>query len=463
MEQRADIWPHTSRILPWLLAGFLVLLFLVPITEVQLDIPSPVDADVDRFALAGAIAIWILAACLGRRPPLRVERPQLFFWATLAFVCIALISLVMNIADLTSHDLLDLAQNRLALLISLVVFGFFAVAAMRPSEVTNFSVLVIVLASITAVGIIWEGRFGYNVFYTLIGHIFDPIGSVTGSPTDIHPELSDQSRKVIVGPTENGLAATTMLVMALPFAIVGFMEARGDRRWLYALAVALILGAALSTERKTAVLTPVAACTVIAAYRPRAAVRTLPLAVVLIGFIHFASPGALGTVSTLKETFTSNSSVGRSDDYTAISPEFLARPLLGWGYGTRDISQVDSVRILDNEYLNELLTVGLIGTAAFIAMIIAAMVVADRAIRGANPTRAGPALAASAACMVFLVASFLFDSMSFAQAPYMFFFVAAIAVAAASQEIPVRVGEGADAPAARPPQVRSRQAQLDPH
>jgi hypothetical protein len=100
------------------------------------------------------------------------------------------------------------------------------------------------------------------------------------------------------------------------------------------------------------------------------------------------------------------------------------------------------------------LTVGLIGTLAFIAMIVSAMVVADGAIRGGNPARAGPALAASAACMAFLVASALFDSVSFAQVPYLFFFVAAMAVVAAGREVPARAGRPVSAPVVAPQRVQ---------
>ncbi|HEY7120919.1 MAG TPA: hypothetical protein VH329_00040 [Solirubrobacterales bacterium] len=456
-EERPDIWPHTARLLPWLLAGFLTMLFLVPVADVTLNIPTPFDPTIDRFALSGVVCLWILVAWLGRPPPVRVEHPQLFLWATVTFVSIALLSLVMNAADVASHNLLDLAQNRLVLLFSFVLLGWFTVASMRPGELANFSVLLVVLASIMAVGIIWESRTGYNVFYSLIGHLFDPVASVASSPTDIHPELSDQSRSVILGPTEHGLAATTMLAMVFPFALVGFLDTRGDQRWLYALAAALILGAALATERKTAVVAPVAAGALIAAYRPRGAVRLIPLGLLMIVVIHLAAPGALGTISELKHPFSSSSSIDRTDDYVAVSPDFLARPLLGWGYGTRDIAQVDSVRILDNEYLDEVLTVGLIGTLAFVAMIVSAMVVADRAIRSGNPARAGPALAASAACLTFLVANALFDSMSFVQVPYLFFFAAGIAVVAASRELPAPARQAIPAPSAAPHRV-----QVDP-
>jgi hypothetical protein len=443
--ERAEVWPHTTRVLPWLLAGFLVMVFLVPFNSMELSIPSPVDPHVDRYVLVAIVVVWIIVAMLGRPLGVRVERSWLFLGATGLFVSLALLSVVLNVADITTHDLLNLTQNRLALLLSFVFFACFAVSALRPAELQNFSILLVVLATLTAVGVLWERRTGFNAFYDLIGGLFDPIATVLPAPTDIHPDPTMESRKTIVGPTEHGLAVTTMMVMAVPFAIVGFFEARGNKRWLYALAVGLILGAALSTERKTAVLTPIAAVLVIAVYRPRAALRMAPLGFFLVVFIHVASPGALGTISELQGTFTSDSSEGRSDDYTATSPELFAHPLLGAGYGSRDIADIYDVRILDNEYLAELLQVGLIGTLAFIAMIISGMVVAHRPIRSGDPARAGPALAASAGCLVFLVVCMLFDSMSYPQACYAFFFVGAMATVAASQEVPVH----APAPALR--------------
>jgi GT2 family glycosyltransferase len=433
---RPDVWPHTTRPLPWLLAGFVTMLFLVPINGVELDIPSPVDPHLDRYVLACVIAIWILVTWLRRTPTVQVERPGLFLWAGVAFTAIALLGVVMNMTDIAGHDLLGLAQNRLALLLSFVIFAWFTVAAMRPAELSNFSLLLVVLATITAVGVIWERRTGFNMFYDLIGRIFDPIARVAEAPTEINPDPTKEARKVIVGPTDHGLAVATMMIMALPFAVVRFTQTRGNGRWLYAIAVALIMAAALSTERKTAVLTPIAALVVIAAYRPRVALRMLPLALLMVVFIHAAAPGALGTISELSGTFTSDSSAGRSDDYSASFPDIFAHPLLGSGYGTRDIEDINNVRILDNEYLGQLLTVGLIGMSAFIVLIISAMVVPHRTIRTGDPARAGPALAASAASVVFLVAAFLFDIMSFSQAPYVFFFVGGMATVAASRELP---------------------------
>lgn len=451
MEEGRDLWPRTTRPLPWLLAGMLALLFLVPLDGVELSIPSPVDPSIDRVALLTIVTVWIIVSVLGRPTRIRLDRSALFLGMSLAFVALAFLSVALNIDEIARLDLFGLAFNRLALLCAFVLLAFFAVSAMRPGELSRFSALLVFLATLTALGVIWERRTGFNVFYELAADIFSPIAEVSPAPTEIDPDPAVEARKTIVGPTEHGLAVTAMLVMTIPFALVGFIRRTDPKRWLYALAVALIVAAALSTERKTAVLTPVAAGLVFAVYRPRITVRMLPLLAGMGVFIAMASPGALGTVFELQSTFTSDSSAGRFDDYEAIAPQFLQHPLFGSGYGTRDIADVEHVRILDNEYLASLLTVGLIGTALFLATILAAMVVAHRTIRSGEDEYADIALASSAGCVVFLVVSLLFDSMSFAQAPYTFFLIAAIGTVAAG-------AERARAPAPAPARAATRTA-----
>jgi hypothetical protein len=58
--------------------------------------------------------------------------------------------------------------------------------------------------------------------------------------------------------------------------------------------------------------------------------------------------------------------------------------------------------------------------------------VAGRKIRGSDRAASSLALATSAGCLAFLVVNALFDTMSFPQAPYIFFIVAALSTIAAS-------------------------------
>ena len=65
-------------------------------------------------------------------------------------------------------------------------------------------------------------------------------------------------------------------------------------------------------------------------------------------------------------------------------------------------------------------------------MILAPVVIARRAITTRGPTAASLALATSGGCIAFLAVCALFDALSFPQAPYMFFLVAALTVIASA-------------------------------
>ncbi len=89
-----------------------------------------------------------------------------------------------------------------------------------------------------------------------------------------------------------------MLSMVLPFAILGSIDAPTKRRrWMYTIAVGILLAGGVATARKTSLVVPGIVILVLAAYRPREVLRTMAkLCVVLFVIVHVASPGALGSV-----------------------------------------------------------------------------------------------------------------------------------------------------------------------
>ena len=204
--------------------------------------------------------------------------------------------------------------------------------------------------------------------------------------------------------------------------------------WLNAAAFALMVAGALATDRKTALVVPVAVVIYIACYRPRQVLRLAPLGlVVLVGLVHLASPGALGTVLDL-----STPRQQQLDDppRRAISP--TSRPTC-WRIRC---SAAASARSTPNSRLSSGSTTtststscgrsAPLGLLAFIWMILAPVVIARAAIRTRGPTVASLALATSGGCVAFLVVCALFDALSFPQAPYMFFVVAALTTIAAA-------------------------------
>jgi len=430
---RADAFPHTRRPLPWVLAAFLAMLFFVPIAGTELKVHLPVDSRIDRFAVILMIGAWVVFGG-DQRAFLRTRRSKLYVTAAVVFLVLAIASLLLDAGRIVNLNDFSLAEKRFALLASFLTLSWFTLAALRFEDVRGFATYLIALATLMSIGMIVERHTGYNVFYEWSRAILSPIANVIPSPTDIHPTFGTEGRVVVVGPTEHGLAATTMLVVVMPFALVRVLDATSRRSWwLNATAFALMAAAALATDRKTALLVPVAVIAYMAIYRPRQILRLLPVGVLAVGaLIHLAAPGALGTVLNITGDENSTSTTHRLGDFTDIAPDVLAHPVLGRGFGTLAPEKPSQYRINDDEYLDELWEVGSVGLVAFLWMILAPIVMARSAIRTRGPTVASLALATSGGCVAFLVVCALFDAFSFPQAPYMFFMVAALTTIAAA-------------------------------
>ncbi len=145
--------------------------------------------------------------------------------------------------------------------------------------------------------------------------------------------------------------------------------------------------------------------------------------------MHFVAPAAIGGVISQLEPGHFNSALTTTDRtarYDAVTPDVLNHPLLGRGYESYDPQKY---RILDNQYLDLLITVGLIGLVCYLAIFGAMMLAAHKTIRGPDPRRSSLALGAFATVMAIAIASALFDVLSFPHVPYLLFFVGAMIIA----------------------------------
>jgi O-antigen ligase len=450
-------WPRTTRVLPWLLALFVVMIFLIPFDQARLGGSLPFDLKLDRVFLVPIAICWFAAAILASGASPRFRRSPLNL-AVLLFATIAVTSVVINLGTLVKLDELDLAIKKLILLGSLVAFFFIVATVVRPREVPAFALFLVVLAAIAAFGITLENRTGTNYFFDLSDKLLPGIG-LESRESSVY--FDDTGRRNISGPTSHGLAATTMLAMILPFGIVGAMQARERRaRLLYLAATALILAGALGTVRKSAGIVPFIPPLVLLAYRPRAMLRLLPFGILMIFAVHLIVPGAIGSIRNQlfpKGGFlTDVSSKGRTEDYDAVRPDLMNHLALGRGFGTYDPK---AYRLLDNQYLATRIQMGYIGLASYLAIFLALFVAAHRLIRSNDRMRAPPALAAAGAAAAAGVASALFDALAFAHVPYLLLFIAGLVVAA-SDGLPVRHGrlDPAAEPAAEVPALTARPA-----
>jgi hypothetical protein len=433
-EPTGGEWPHTTRLLPWALAGFVTMLFLVPFDAIDLPVSLPLNSTPDRPLLLGLVLLWATSMVVLRsaaRPRLRLSGVH---FAVLAFFAVCCLSIALDGAALANMGEVTLVLKKLALLASYIAFFFLVASALRPREAPRFAVLLVVLGTLVAVATVIEYRLHYNVFYSLWGKLL---------PLTVPGELDTRDslgRLTVYGPTSQPLELAALLAMVLPFAVVGLVEAATRRRrLLYALAIGLLLAGGVATSRKTSLVAPAAAIALLALYRPRVIARSLlGLALVLVVLVHFTSPGALGSVASQLEPGHVGgvlTTTDRTARYDAVRPDVVRHLLLGRGFQSYDPHKY---RILDNEYLGLLITVGLLGLAAYIAIFATVMGSAHQIIRGRPPDRARDrgrldpdrersslALAAFASVGVVALSSALFDVLSFPHVPYLLFFLAA--------------------------------------
>ena len=419
----SDAWPHTNRWLPWLLAAFVVMLWVFPFDSIELVANAPFDLKLDRVFIFVMTLVWLGSVFAGGRvaPALRAGP---IGGAVLVFVVIAALSILLNVATVARLGELELATKKMALLASYATFFFIVATSVRREEVERFARLFLGLAVICSAGLILEYFTDFNVFFKVA------LAVIPDSQFQYNPVAGGNTEFPLTGPTTHGLAVAAMLAMALSYAVLELVRSEDLRgRLIYGGATLLIFGAVYSTGRKTGSFASLAAVATLTAYRPKEMLRVAPVMIVLFGALALSRPAIvemqIENVSPAKIA-DGASGEGRQEDYEHTSPNIVEHVVTGRGYGTYDSAKY---RILDNQYMGLLLETGLIGLAAFFLMIGAVVFACHRLNKARSLLKATPALAATGAAAAFATATALFDVLAFPQVPYLFFFTAGVAAA----------------------------------
>ena len=450
-------WPRTTRVLPWMLAGFMAMLWLTPFHTIELTMSTPIDMTLDRIVLPFVGGLWLLALCAGVRVAPRFR----LTWVHVAvgvFVVCACLSVVLHARGLTRTLELDQSIKKLPLLITYVSLFVIATTVIRRSEVNAFLTYTLGLAAIVAFGLVIEYRFKHNYFFEIFEKTLPGMFSM-GEPNN--PSAVDHmGRRLVHGPAEVPLEVVTMLSLALPVALVRLLHTSQWRsRIIYGIAACAMMAAMFATFRKSGLLAPVSVVMALAYFRRRELLKLAPLGLIVIVVISALSPGALG--STVRQ-FTRSDALNvptvsdRASDYDAVRPDVWSHLAFGRGWGS--YNHVD-YRILDSEILHRLIEMGVVGLIAYL-MIPGAVLLSARATIAARDPRSAPAaLVGAAAAVAFIAASTFYDVMSFPHATYIFLYVAGLAAVAIGRpdEVPGQepaVGHRfARARAVRPPRA----------
>jgi len=414
----ADDWPHTKRLLPWLIAGFIAMLWLVPFDTISVTMSLPFELKLDRIILPFIVIAWGASLIIGGRNRPRLQWTKVHV-AVAAYVAVSFVSVLVNLTWLNRQLLLESSIKALVLLVSYAIFFVMVASVVRRSEVRAFVKYSLGLAVICGIGALIEYKFFWNPFYQF-AHMLLP-SSIFNVPVPDAHAVDELGRRLTLGPAEEPLELAAMAAIALPIAMVGLMNATRRRdQILYSLAVCVMLAAGLTTFRKSSLILPVIVVLMLAIYRRRQLRRLLPLIPVLFVGTHLLAPAAIsGVLSQLtgSELTNSDTTVSRTTGYESMRPYIWTRPAFGQGYGSYDSTVI---YILDSQILDQLITTGAVGLIAYLGMGVVVLVAARGVFRNRGDPMANMALALGISAMVFVTSSFLYDEMGYPHVPYIF-------------------------------------------
>jgi O-Antigen ligase len=213
-----------------------------------------------------------------------------------------------------------------------------------------------------------------------------------------------------IHPIELGVVAGMLLPLAIYLALHDH-ERSLRSRWTPVALIGIAIPASVSRSAILAVGLAMAMLIVLMPVRQRlVALCAVPLAVCAV---FMSAPGVIGTLSSLFEAGTSDSSITyRVEDYPLAERLVQEAPVFGHGPGT--YLPVDLVDIFDNQYLKTAVEFGMVGIVALLAYLALPVILAliarrrskDPELRLLCAALAGSALAAT-------VCSLTFDSLSF--------------------------------------------------
>lgn len=388
------------------LTVYLVLLYAIPSNRV---IPAMGSAGSVSLIWAGGAAILWCLYYIQRSGPSLPQHSHPIRTAAFAFLTAALVSYVVAMTRAIPAEEVNTADTGL---IRLVAWA--GIMLITIDGLASFDRFLVLLRRLVAAGGILAGL-GILQFVTRLS--FVDLVTIPGLATgDGYASIETRGGLVRAAGTANHpLEYGLVLVMILPFAVTLALHEKSRSplvRWLPVPAIALAL--VLSGSRSALVGLIVAVVVLIPTWSVAVRWRIGLAAVILGAVLYVLSPRVVTNLRYLFFAFNDDPSVSsRTGSLGMVGRVFGLNPIFGRGYGTF----LPQYRILDNEYLLLLIEVGVVGLAAFVALVgIAACSALLAARRSHIPVihDLGYALAGSVFAGGVLLA--LFDGLSFPQA-----------------------------------------------
>jgi hypothetical protein len=325
--------------------------------------------------------------------------------------------------------------KQLILMASLTLFLYAFVSVIRTRATIERLITVMVSSGlVVAVGALLERATKYNLFNHL--HKFLPIFQFD-SAAELLSLLRNGHFRAI-SSAGHPIELANDMAMLTPLAV--YLAVRKNKAWWAAVPV-LLLGN-LCTGSRTGIIGLIAVLAVFIRLRPRETLRCWPALIPMLAVLQLAMPGAItGTISAFfpkggliaqqNETFAAHGQVQDASRLSRVGPQLHGvfekhNEIFGEGYGTRVVGRValdaalpqtSTGQILDDQWLGNLLEVGILGVFGWIWLFTRVIRrLGSRALRERHsPDGWLPvALAASIAC--YALSMYFYDAAGFMQA-----------------------------------------------
>ncbi|MBL0748511.1 O-antigen ligase family protein [Nocardioides baculatus] len=354
-----------------LIALFVVLQFGLPATLVLDHLPMALRAS--TIVALGLGVLWFctqMTTTLGAAKGSNPVRTAVFVYA-----CVVLAVYGKSSFTYLDGDERASGDHAMVIVLSMICLALAICDGVRSRERIGF------LLRVMVVGACWVSFVGivqYLFLFDITGYLQLP-GMQFGERYDL--VLVREGLPRVSGTTQHPIEFGVFSAMMLPLALhVAFTETRG-RRWRGAWwgCVALIATGLMFSASRSAILA--LACTGIVlsfGWTARRRLWTVAAGLVFLVFIKLISPGLLGALVSLFRNAGNDDSVRyRTHDYDTAREAISANPLLGRGIGT----WYSPKRVVfDNQYLLTLVDSGIIGLAAVLGMVFAAMYCVRRVV-----------------------------------------------------------------------------------
>ncbi len=218
----------------------------------------------------------------------------------------------------------------------------------------------------------------------------------------------------VAGSTFTPIELAVVSSMLLPLSIWRGLHDGTGRKWVHWAGTFLLVFAIAATISRSGILGIAIALAVFIPFMPVTARKwTFVVLPIVVAALFMGIPGLVSTIySSLTPEEGDPSISTRTNNYPRVAAMFEERPIIGAGPG--NYLPDNALHILDNQYLNATVTMGMVGLVCTIAYFVIPGVAALLAARRAKaPALRSLAAAAASAGFVGMVCSLTFDSLSF--------------------------------------------------